>query len=246
MTINVAETIRKVMGWCPNTPSMKLRSNQDLDFVNTSLEPSRRSNIELVQSENVMFPANTSLFFIIVVSVLNAVLFLVRGESSTILIPTIVAMYFIYYFLVTKFLQSNVLIDESGIHLQSFELKHITLKYNEIRSVRANKRIRSTVLIILLLAIPLSALVSLAVYSATIRGEWQMIISIASLVPGYLLVKHKLNGKYHDIDTQLSIKYENKNRYTRWYELTSDYSIMTDEMTASKIQNAIEHYRRTQ
>ncbi|UGV41325.1 DUF1673 family protein [Methanococcoides orientis] len=246
MTINVTETIRKLMGWCPNTPSMKLRSNQDLDFVNTSLEPSGRSNLELVQSENVMFPANTSLFFIIVVSVLNAVLFLVRGESSTILIPTIVAMYFIYYFLVTKFIQSNVLIDESGIHLQSFELKHITLKYNEIKSVTANKRIRSTVLIILLLAIPLSALVSLAVYSATIRGEWQMIISIVSFVPGYLLVKHNLGGKYHDIETQLSIKYENKNRYTRWYELTSDYSIMTDEMTASKIQNAIDHYRRTQ
>ncbi|WP_135612154.1 DUF1673 family protein [Methanococcoides sp. AM1] len=246
MTINVAETIRKVMGWCPNRTSTRIKSHQNLDFVNNSLEPSGRTNVKLVQSGNVIFPANTSLFFIIIVSVFNMVLFFVRGQDSTIFIPTIVAMCLLFYLLVTKIFHSNVLIDENGIHLQSFEMKSITLKYREITSVTLNKRTRSTVLITLLLVIPLTVIVSLAAYSATIRGEWQMIISIVSLVPVYLLAKHKLDRKYHDMATQLSIQYENKNRYTRWYESMSYYSIVTDEMTASRIQAAIEHYRGVQ
>ena len=45
------------------------------------------------------------------------------------------------------------------------------------------------------------------------------------------------------MDVQLSIQSKNKNRYTRWYELTSYYSVITDVMTASRIQVAIEHYR---
>ncbi|WP_135612150.1 DUF1673 family protein [Methanococcoides sp. AM1] len=40
MTINVAETIRKFMGWCPNTTMGKSKSSQQIDFANTSLKPS--------------------------------------------------------------------------------------------------------------------------------------------------------------------------------------------------------------
>jgi hypothetical protein len=40
MTINVAETIRKVMGWCPNENAGRLKSSQQIDFANTSLKPS--------------------------------------------------------------------------------------------------------------------------------------------------------------------------------------------------------------
>jgi len=65
-----------------------------------------------------------------------------------------------------------------------------------------------------------------------------LIIPIAVLVPGYLLIKQKQDREYHDLDTQLYIEYENK----KWYELTPYYSIVTDGITASKIQAAIEHY----
>ncbi len=44
------------------------------------------------------------------------------------------------------------------------------------------------------------------------------------------------------MDAQLTIRSENKNRYTQWYELTSYYSVITDEMTASGIQDAIGQY----
>ncbi|MGP8337381.1 MAG: hypothetical protein ACT6FC_04010 [Methanosarcinaceae archaeon] len=77
-------------------------------------------------------------------------------------------------------------------------------------------------------------------------GEWRLIIAISPLIPGYLFLKYKQNRKYPDLDMQLDIKAENKNRYTRWYELTSYYSIITNEMTASKIQAAIEYHMEAQ
>ncbi|NPE28948.1 DUF1673 family protein [Methanococcoides sp. SA1] len=52
MTINVAETIRKVMGWCPNETAGKLNSSQQIDFANTSLKPSGiRGSQEKMNSE---------------------------------------------------------------------------------------------------------------------------------------------------------------------------------------------------
>ncbi|KGK98569.1 hypothetical protein LI82_06770 [Methanococcoides methylutens] len=44
MTINVAETIRRIMGWCPNANMGRLKSSQQIDFANTSLKPSGKVN----------------------------------------------------------------------------------------------------------------------------------------------------------------------------------------------------------
>jgi hypothetical protein len=232
MTINVVETIRKIMGWCPNATAEIFESSQQIDFVNTSLEPLGISNAEIFQSKNVMFPANISIFSILIVTVLNIGLFLVRSMDYTILILIMAGMYLLFYFFAVKTFHSNISIDEIGVHLRSFELRNITLKYNDIKSFTLNKPIKSTTMIIVLLAIPLTLLVSLIAYSAIIHGKWQMAISIVPLMPGYLLVKHKLDREYHNMDTQLSIQCENKNRYTRWYESISYYSIVTDEITA--------------
>ena len=239
--VALIENIRKVMSWCPNVTQSRYRSMQPVDFEYTSQIPSGRSNIENVQSKNVMFPAN-SVFNIVIVTVLTQVLILSRDLDYAILIPILVGMYSLFYFLVVKTFQSNISIDENGVHLRSFELRNITLKYDDIRSVTQNKPIRS-IEIIALLAIILTILAALLIYSVIIYGEWQMVISVAPLLPGYLFLKHKQVKKCHDPDTRLDIQSENKNRYTRWYELTSDYSIVTDEMTASRIQAAIEHYR---
>jgi hypothetical protein len=44
MTINVAETIRKIMGWCPNATMSKSQSSQQIDFANTKMKPSGKVN----------------------------------------------------------------------------------------------------------------------------------------------------------------------------------------------------------
>ena len=236
------DAIKKLMGWCPNVTPARYRSMQPVDFEYTSLRASDRSNVVNVQSKNVMFPVNSVLNIVIVI-VLTQVLILSRDLDYAILIPILVGMYSLFYFLVVKTFQSNISIDENGVHLRSFELRNITLKYDDIRSVTQNKPIKS-IEMIALFAIILTILTALLVYSVIIYGEWQLIISVAPLLPGYLFLKHKQDKEYHDQDTQLDIQSENKNRYTRWYELTSNYSIETDETTAAEIRDSIEHYQR--
>ena len=232
------ENIRKVMGWCPNATATRNRSMQHIDFVNPSQTPSGRSNVGNVQSKNVMFSANTTLFTLCFIICLNMVLFLSRKIDYAILIPILVAMYSLFYFIVAKTFQASVSIVENGVHLKSYEFKDITLDYKDIRSVTPNKLIKPSNALI---AIAIIILVALLAYSVVLE-EWQLIITIAPLLPGYLLLKNKQDKEYHDLDTQLYVEYKNK----KWYELTPYYSIITDEMTASRIQVAIEHYMEAQ
>ncbi|HJH29215.1 MAG TPA: DUF1673 family protein [Methanosarcinaceae archaeon] len=51
------ESVKKMMGWCPNVTQSRYKSSQQINFVNPSQTPSGRSNIEYVQSKNVMFSA---------------------------------------------------------------------------------------------------------------------------------------------------------------------------------------------
>ncbi|TQD24906.1 DUF1673 family protein [Methanolobus vulcani] len=243
MTINVAETIRKVMGWCPNATVSKSKLSQQIDFVNTNMNSLRIPNGDFVRSKNVLFPANTSLFIILSVTILNVVLFLSRGMDYTVLIPITIGASLLFYFFVIRSIQSNIIIDDHGVHLESFELRNITIKYRDIRSVTPNKPIKFAASMTSLLAIPLLILVSLSAYSVYMRGGWQMSMLVFLIVPGYLLLKYKGDAKYRDVDTQLSIQCENKSRYSKWYEATSNYTIATDKLTASEVQDCIEHYR---
>ena len=161
----------------------------------------------------------------------------------TILIPILVVIYSLLYFIVAKSLKTSVSIDENGVHLKSYEFRDITLDYNDIKSVTPGKTIKCSIEIIILLAIPLTFVVALLAYLVIAYGDWRLIISLAPLLPGYLFFKYGQDRRYHDVDVQLSIRSENKNRHTRWFEITSNYSIVTDEVTAFEIQDAIEHYR---
>lgn len=242
MTISMAETVRKVMmGWCPNVTQSRHGSMQPVDFVYLSQTAFRQSNVVNVQSKNVIFPANSSVLYIVIVTVLTQVLIFSRDMDYVILIPILAGMYSLFYFLAVKAFQSNISIDKNGVHLGSFELRNITLKYGDIRLVTQNKPIKSIEMFMILAMILTTFAASLAYL--VISGEWQLIISVAPLLPGYLFLKHKQDMKYHDLDTRLDIRSENKNRYTRWYELTSYYTIVTDRITASGIQAEIEHYR---
>ena len=233
MTINVAETVRKVMGWCPNVTPARYRSMQPVDFEYTSQIPSGGSNVESIQSNNVAFSANTSLFTLCFVICFYLVIPLARNMDYAISIPILVGMCSLFYFIVVKIFQANISIDENGVHFKSFGLRNFTLNYRDIKSVTPNKYAKPSNVVMAAMLMILAALLAYSVIS----GEWQVILPIAALLPGGLLAKHKQDRKYHDLDTQLYIEYENK----KWYELTAYYSIVTDGITASGIQTAIEH-----
>ena len=249
MTLNFAKTVRKMMGWCPNVTQARYRSMQPVDFINPSQTPSGRSNVENVQSKNVMFPAYNFLLSICFSFGISLILQLSIHLDYAVLIPIIVAIYSFLYLFVIKTFQASVSIDENGVHLKSFMFKNITLDYNDIRSVtpkKPMKPIKFSTKIKILLAIPLTFVIALFTYSMVAYGEWQWILAVIPLLPGSLFLKYRYDRRYHDMDVQLSIQSENKNRYIRWYELTSYYSVITDVMTASRIQAAIEHYREVQ
>ncbi len=173
---------------------------------------------------------------------LNLVLALSRNLDYAILIPILVGIYSLLYLIAAKTFKAHISINEKGMLLRYFGLRDIILNYRDIKSITVHKIVNPS---IILIAIAVLILFALLAYSV-ISGEWKLILSVAPLLPWYLFVKHKQDMEYHDLDTQLYIQSENKNRHKRWYELTltSNYSIITDEMTASRIQVAIEHYRR--
>lgn len=228
------EYIRKLMGWCPSVTPTTYKSIKHVDFVNPSLKAPGRLNVENIQSRNILIPANTYLFLLWIVISLNKVSTLVRNQDYVILILFLVVMNFLLYLIILKTLQANILINENGMHLKSYGLRNITLQYRDIKSIKTGKPAKPSNVVMAAMLIILAAFLIYFVIS----GEWQSIIPIAALVPGYLLMKHKQDREYHDLDTQLYIEYENK----KWYELTPYYSIVTDVIIASKIQAAIEHY----
>ncbi|MBA1341743.1 MAG: hypothetical protein C5S40_06330 [ANME-2 cluster archaeon] len=235
MLVDIADRMKRMMGWCPNVNPAGYRSMQPVDFVHPSLGAPDRSNVENIQSGNILFPANTYLFILWCAISFNMVSTLVQNQDYVILIPFLVVMNFLLYLIMLKTLQANILINENGVHLKSSELRDFTLHYRDIKSIKTGKPTKPSNVVMAVMLIILAAFLIYFVIS----GEWQSIIPIAALVPGYLFVKQKQDREYHDLDIQLYIEYENK----KWYELTHYCSIVTDQMTASGIQAAIEHYR---
>ncbi|NPE28945.1 DUF1673 family protein [Methanococcoides sp. SA1] len=244
MNINVAETIRKVMGWCPNATAEILKSSQQIDFVNTSLEPSRRANAELFRTENIQFPTNSILVIVCLTIGFNLLFRISSRLDFLIYLIGLTVFYIIYYFIVSKSLQASILITDSGVHLSSIALKNIRLDYKGIGSVLLNKlpeysHKTSTVLKL----IGFAAVFALVAYSVMLE-EWRLILSMAPLLPLHLIAYQKQKQKqgYCKLNTQVYIEYKNK----KWYKLRPYYSLVTDEITASKIQDLIEHYREAQ
>ncbi len=235
MLMGVVDSVKRMMGWCPNATTAKYKTTPHVDFVNPLQTPSGRSNVENVQSKNVMFSANTFLSTFCFLMGFNLISNLFRNLDYSLLIPIIVVLYSFFYFIVLKSFQASVSIDQNSVHLKSIGLKDITLNYKDIKSVTPNKLIKSSsawiAIMLMILAILLAYLV--------ISKEWQLIITIAPLLPWLFSVKHMYDRQYHDLDTQLYVEHKNK----KWYELTPYYSIITDEITASRMQTAIEHYK---
>ncbi len=238
MLMGVVDSVKRMMGWCPNVTQSRCKSFQHVDFVNPSQTPSGRSNVENVQSKNVMFSVNNSLLVIFSIISFNLFLDIFRNLDYAILVPIILIIYSFFYFIVVKTFQASVSVDKNGVCLKSIGLKDISLNYKDIKSVTPNKFIKGSSTFIAIIIMIFVAFIAYLVISE----EWQHVIIVALLVPWGLLVKHKQDGQYHDLDTQLYIEQKNK----KWYEITSYYSIITDEMTASRMQAAIEHYMEAQ
>ncbi len=229
------ENIRKMMGWCPGVTPAKYNTIQHVDFVNPSQIPSGGSNVEKFESNNVLFFANTSVFTFCLIISLNLVLRFGRNLDYAVLIPILMLMYSLFYFLEVKMFQASISIDENGVHLESFKLRDVLLNYNDIKSVKTFKLNKPS---IALIAMALIIIVALLAYSV-ISGEWKVIISIAPMLPWYLLIKQRYDREKHNLDIQLYIE----SRKKKWYELSPYYSVITDQVTASGIQAAIGHYR---
>ena len=230
----LVENIRKMMGWCPSVTPTGYILNRQVDFENLSQIPSGRSNVEKFESNNVL-SADISVFTFCIVISINLVVMFSRNLDYAVLIPILVIMYSLLYFLVIKMFQASISIDENGVHLKSFELRDVVLNYKDIKSVTTFKLNKPS---ITLIAIALIILVAFLAHSV-ISGEWKLIVSIAPLLPWYLLVKHKQDREKYGLDIQLYIE----SRKKKWYELSPYYSVITDQMTASGIQAAIENYR---
>jgi low affinity Fe/Cu permease len=234
MTLNITENIRKIMGWCPSATPAKYKSFKHVDFVNPSQTPSGESNVETFESKNVMFYANTSVLTFCFIICLNLILIPGKNLDYAVLIPILVLMYSLLYFVEVKMLQANILIDENGVVLKSLLLRDVTLNYRDIKSVAKVSLTNSSIALMVMLTVLVVVLAYLV-----ISGEWKVVVSTALILPWCLLVIQKYNREKHDMDTQLYIEY----RYKKWYEISPYYSVITDRMTASGIEATIEHYK---
>jgi len=231
LTFNL-ETIRKMMGWCPNVTQSRYRLREHVDFENIPQISSGRTNVEKCKSDNILFSANSAIFTFCLIMSLNIVLMLGRSLEYAVLIPILVLMYSLLYFLQVKMLQAGISIDENGINLKSFELRNILLNYNDIKSVQTFKFKKPSNLLIAIMFLILAAFLVFSV----ITGEWKVIVSIAPMLPWYLLIKQH---EKPDLDTQLYIESSKK----KWYRFSPYYSVITDQVTAAGIEDAIEKYR---
>ncbi|WP_135612156.1 DUF1673 family protein [Methanococcoides sp. AM1] len=235
------ESVKRMMGWCPNAPSTKLRSHPALDFVNKSLEPSGRSNTKSFRSANVTFPTNSSLYTAFLIIGFSILLHLPsRLDLLNYLIILSVA-YILCYFIVARSFQASILVNDSGVHLSSIGLKNITLNHSEIGTIISNKLAQYSKKTLLMLKCIAFVIVFALVTHMVMLGEWRTILSMVPLLPLSLFAYQKQKKDYYNLDTQLYIEYKNK----KWYRLSPYYSLITDEATASEIQDAIEHYGKT-
>jgi len=227
------------MGWCPNLNSKTYKSNQPVYFSNPSISPIGKTiDIQKVQSNNVIFPVNTSLISICFAIAVSLPVSISCNLDYSILFTMIVALYTLYYFIGVKTLQASILIDENGVYLKSFGLRDITLNYKDIKSIKSFKKEvkkyskKTSIAVMGLLFAGGFATLTYIV----IQEEWGFIITITPLL--LLFFREQKVKSCHGLNTRLYVESGKK----KWYKLSPYYSIVTDETTAAEIRAAIEHY----
>lgn len=230
-----SENIRKMMGWCPSVNSWTFRKEPALEFVNQQISPiNGGTKAEPIQSDNVIFPANGSLFNLCTLIGFSLLLNLSRHLDYPVLLIGGIAMCILVYFLTVKSFQSSISIDENGVHYNSFRLRDITLNYSDIKSIKSvkwdrNNNSKKTWVLMAVFILILALLV--------FTKEWKVFVVAAPMLPVILMLEKEQESRYFGLDTRLYIE-PRKNNW--WYELSQYYSIITDKKTADRIRASIE------
>ncbi|AKJ40519.1 DUF1673 family protein [Methanosarcina barkeri] len=231
-----AETVRKLMGWCPACKKTTQQTKRFYDFANTATIPGKTVNILEFQTTNVIFSANTFLFILLFVICFN--LLMTHVEDISLFLVGLLLLNIPCYLLVLKTFEAAVLVDGSGIHLQAFRLKKLDIPYEEIERITSYRLEKRSKKMSLLLRIGEIAFCGFVVYMAVVKGEWKIPLLLVSLLPLILFAARKQKTQLENLNMQLYIKTKHK----KWYEWDSYYSLITDENSAAEIKSSIERH----
>lgn len=232
----VFDQIKKLMGWCPACKRMTPQT--EYPFTSENLIPisGKIENLPEFRTSNVVFPANSTLVFILYYITIS--LLLRYPKDITLFLAGLFLLNTCYYILYLKTLEAAVLADKFGVHLHIFRLKKFEIPYEEIESVTSHKLEKRSKKMSLLLVIGGFALCGFFVYIAVTEGKWKPLLLLASILPLLLFVEMKQKVRFWDLNTQLYIK----SRHKKWYELTPYYSLVTDEASAEELKSFIEKH----
>ncbi|MCQ1535059.1 DUF1673 family protein [Methanosarcina sp. KYL-1] len=231
MNLNT-DYVKKLMGWCPACKKIESEKEQTFCFANRAAVSDRIGNYQDIQTSNVIFPANNSLFCLLFAAGFNLLL---RFEDLQPFLAGLVLLNAVYCLFVIKVLSAGILVDSRGVHLQAFRMRNFEIPYEEIEAVgeyKLEKRSKKNSRLLYMLGV--IALCGIA-YVA-LAGEWRAFVLIISTLPLSLCLEKKRKSQYRDLDTRLYIKTRNK----KWYEWTPYYSIITDEASAARLKSFIE------
>jgi len=234
--IFVFDQIKKLMGWCPICKKEAQQTKQSRDFANMVPISGKTGNPPEFRTSNVVFPANTNL--VILLFTIGANLLLRYPEDIYFFLVGLLLLNICYYFLVLKTFEAAILVDKFGVHLQAFRLKKFEIPYKEIESVTSYRLEKRSKKMSLLLVIVGFAVCGFVVYMAVVKGEWNVLLLLISLLPLTLFAERRQKTRFGYLNTQLYIKTKHK----KWYEWTSYYSLITDEVSATEIKSSIERH----
>ncbi|KKG29132.1 DUF1673 family protein [Methanosarcina mazei] len=232
----VFDQIQKLMGWCPACRKMTLQTEQPCNFINTAQISGKTGNIPEFRTSNIIFPANTTLVFVLFYICIS--LLLRYPEDISLFLAGLFLLNIFYYFLYLKTLEAAVLVDRFGVHMHAFRLKKFEIPFEEIESMKLCRLEKRSKKMSLLLVIGGIALCGFFVYIAVAEGEWKPLLLLVSIIPLLLLVEMKQKMRFWNLNTQLYIK----TRHKKLYEWTPYYSLITDEASAAELKSFIERH----
>ena len=230
------EQIKKFMGRCPACKKTVQQRKQSCTFANMTPISGNTGNLPEFQTTNVIFPANTTLYLIYFIISFNLLLRLKSPEDIPLFLAGLFLFNASYYLLILKTFEAAVLVDKFGVHLQAFRLKKFEIPYTEIETITSYRLEKRSKKMSLLLVIGGIAFCGFVVYMAVVKGEWNILLLLISLLPLMLFAERKQKIRFWDLNTQLYIKIKHK----KWYEWTSYCSIITDDVSAAKLKSFIE------
>jgi hypothetical protein len=233
-----AENIKKLMGWCPNCKKAAQQTKQSFTFVNTVPISGKIGRVPEFRTSNVTFPANFTIFFVYFMISSRLILSLRYPEHIIYFRVCLLLLNVSCYWLILKTCDAAVMVDKLGVHLQAFRLKELKIPYDGIKSVTSRRLEKRSKKISILLVIGGVAFCGFVVYMAVVKGHWNVLLFLISLLPLMIFLERKQKTRFGDLNTRLYIK----TKHRKWYELTSYYSLITDDASAAEIKSSIEKH----